>query len=52
MSREFFPSSAAVAVVASGEVYADGLAAGPAADQLGGPVLFVKKDHVPEVDPR
>lgn len=49
ISREFFGAGAPVALVASGEVFADGLAAGPAGDQLAGPVLFVKKDHVPAV---
>jgi putative cell wall-binding protein/peptidoglycan/xylan/chitin deacetylase (PgdA/CDA1 family) len=49
ISREFFSPGVAVAVVATGANFPDGLAAGPAADQLGGPVLFVTRDSVPSV---
>ena len=47
ISREFFGPGVAVAVIATGANFPDGLAAGPAADQLGGPVLFVTRDSVP-----
>lgn len=47
VSREFFAPGVPVAVIATGANYPDGLAAGPAADELGGPVLFVTKDAVP-----
>ncbi|WP_256841818.1 cell wall-binding repeat-containing protein [Ornithinimicrobium cryptoxanthini] len=47
ISREFFAPGVPVAVVATGANYPDGLAAGPVADQLGGPVLFVTATGVP-----
>lgn len=49
ISREFFAPGVPVAVVATGANFPDGLAAGPAADELGGPVLFVTRDSVPAV---
>ena len=49
ISREFFDPGVPVAVVATGANFPDGLAAGPAADQLGGPVLFVSRTSVPAV---
>ncbi|QDO88447.1 polysaccharide deacetylase family protein [Ornithinimicrobium ciconiae] len=49
VSREFFSPGVPVAVVATGANFPDGLAAGPAADQLGGPVLFVTPTVVPAV---
>ena len=47
ISREFYGPGVPVAVVATGATFPDGLAAGPAADQLGGPVLFVTRDAIP-----
>ncbi|WP_109472944.1 cell wall-binding repeat-containing protein [Ornithinimicrobium cavernae] len=47
ISREFFDPGVPVAVVATGANFPDGLAAGPVADELGGPVLFVTRDSVP-----
>jgi len=47
LSREFFSPGVPVAVVATGANFPDGLAAGPAADQLGGPVLFVRRTSIP-----
>lgn len=47
VSREFFSPGVATVVIASGEIFSDGVAAGPAAAELGGPVLFVKDDHLP-----
>ncbi|WP_114905564.1 cell wall-binding repeat-containing protein [Ornithinimicrobium murale] len=47
VSREFFAPGVPVAVVATGLNFPDGLAAGPAADELGGPVLFVTRDSIP-----
>lgn len=49
ISREFFDPGVPVAVIATGANFPDGLAAGPAADELGGPVLFVTRDTVPAV---
>ncbi|MFN8098221.1 MAG: cell wall-binding repeat-containing protein [Dermatophilaceae bacterium] len=48
VSREFFGPPVSRVVVASGELFSDGVAAAPGAARLGGPVLFVKRDHVPE----
>lgn len=47
ISREFFAPGVPVAVIATGANYPDGLAAGPVADQLGGPVLFVSATSIP-----
>ncbi|MCK0111737.1 cell wall-binding repeat-containing protein [Ornithinimicrobium sp. F0845] len=47
ISREFFDPGVPVALVATGANFPDGLAAGPAADQLGGPVLFVRPTSIP-----
>ncbi|USQ81744.1 cell wall-binding repeat-containing protein [Ornithinimicrobium faecis] len=49
ISGEFFAPGVPVAVVATGANFPDGLSAGPAADELGGPVLFVTRDSVPAV---
>lgn len=49
ISREFFAPGVPVAVIATGNKFPDGLAAGPAADELGGPVLFVSRTSVPSV---
>lgn len=49
VSRQFFSPNVPVAVVATGWNFPDGLAAGPAADQLGGPVLFVTPTNIPSV---
>ncbi len=48
VSREFFGPPVSRVVIASGEIFSDGVAAGSGAARLGGPVLFVKADHVPE----
>lgn len=37
------------ALVASGEVYIDALAAGPLTDEFGAPILLVQKDNVPKI---
>ena len=47
-SAAAFPDGAAVAVVAAGARFADALAGGPAAVALGGPLLLVDADGVPE----
>ncbi len=47
ISKRFFDPGVPVAVVATGTDFPDGLAAGPMADALGGPVLFVTRDQVP-----
>lgn len=49
LSRKFFAPGVPVAIVSTGANFPDGLSAGPAADQLGGPVLFVTRDSVPSV---
>ena len=46
ISRRFFASAGTV-FVATGAGFPDGLAAGPAAAKLGGPVLFVAQNSVP-----
>lgn len=47
VSRRFFPTAGVpVVYVATGAAFPDGLAAGPAAARLGGPVLFVGRDYV------
>lgn len=47
VSRRFFPTAGVpVVYVATGAAFPDGLAAGPAAAHLGGPVLFVGRDYV------
>ena len=46
--RDAFPAGPVpVVFIATGSAFADALAAGPAADALGGPVLPVRKDGVP-----
>jgi putative cell wall-binding protein len=46
--RDSFPDGPVpVAVVATGEAFADALAGGPAADELGGPVLPVTRTSIP-----
>ena len=47
-SAAAFPDGAAVAVVAAGARFADALAGGPAAVALGGPLLLVDAEGVPE----
>lgn len=47
ISREFFAPGERLVVIASGEAYADGIAAGPYAAAKGAPVLFVTRDRVP-----
>jgi putative cell wall-binding protein len=47
ISRATFQPGVPVAIVATGEDFPDGLAAGPAAHRLGGPVLFVRRSSVP-----
>lgn len=47
ISREFFAPGVPVALVATGVTFPDGLAAAPAADELGGPVLFVTRGSIP-----
>lgn len=47
VSRTVFPASAPVVVVASGESFADGLAAGPVASKLGGPLLLTQASKLP-----
>lgn len=49
ISRRFHPAGSGVVAVASGEAYADGIAAGTLAADGGMPVLFVKRDHIPSV---
>ena len=47
LSNAAFPNGAPAAVVVSGESFPDGLAAGPLAVLLGGPVLLTQRDQVP-----
>lgn len=47
LSRAFYSPGVDTVLVASGSTFPDGLAAGPAADQLGGPVLFVTRTSIP-----
>lgn len=47
ISREFFAPGERLVVIASGEAYADGIAAGPYAAAKGAPVLFVTRDRIP-----
>lgn len=47
ISQRFFAPGVPVAFVVTGQNFPDGLAAGPAGDQLGGPVLFVRTDSLP-----
>lgn len=47
ISRSFFAPGAAVAYVATGQGFPDGLAAGPAAARRGAPVLFTAPTWVP-----
>ncbi len=47
ISRRFYPNGAPIAFVVSGTVFADGLAAGPAAFKAGGPVLYVTPGSLP-----
>ena len=48
ISREFQPGTSHWVVIASGELWSDGVAAGPVAAKLGAPVLFVTKYSVPK----
>jgi putative cell wall-binding protein len=47
LSNAAFPNGAPAAVVVSGESFPDGLAAGPLAVLLGGPVLLTQADQAP-----
>lgn len=49
VSKELFPGGAHAAVVAGDEGLVDGLAAGPLARSLGGPVLLTRGDELPNV---
>ncbi|MEA3056753.1 MAG: hypothetical protein QOD30_2185, partial [Actinomycetota bacterium] len=49
ISSATFPSGSAAVVVASGESFPDGLAAGPLAALEGGPVLLVAHDTLPQI---
>ncbi|MBO1770965.1 cell wall-binding repeat-containing protein [Agrococcus sp. TF02-05] len=49
LSASAYPEGAPVVYVASGQVWSDALAAGPAAAHEGGPLLLVQKDAAPEV---
>ena len=47
ISRHAFPGGAPVAVLVTGEQYADALAAGPVARRWGGPVLLTRRGELP-----
>ena len=47
ISREFHPRGSEAVVIASGEAYADGIAAGTFAAANQDPVLFVTRDRIP-----
>jgi len=47
VSAEHFDPGVEVAFVATGEDFPDALAAGPAAAELGGPILLTQKDKLP-----
>ena len=47
ISRYAHPDGSEVVVVAAGDVFADALSAGPAASEIGGPVLLTAPDHLP-----
>jgi putative cell wall-binding protein len=49
ISRRFYAPGVAAAFVVTGLNFPDGLAAGPAAARLGGPVLYVTRTSVPSV---
>ena len=49
LSRAAFSPGVDHALVVTGEAYPDGLAAGPVAALLGGPVLLSRADHLPAV---
>lgn len=49
VSQSSHPDGAPVAIVTTGTGFADALAGGPAASQLGGPVLLVSPTRVPAV---
>lgn len=49
ISKRSFPSGAPAVVVATGRNFADALAGGALAVQLGAPILLVEQDHVPDV---
>ena len=48
ISREFSAPAHGPVVIASGEVFADGVAAGPLAARLAAPVLFVTRTRIPQ----
>lgn len=47
ISKEFFSAGAEEVVIASGEGFADALAAGPLAGALERPILLVQRDSIP-----
>lgn len=49
VSKSTHPNGAPVAVLTTGTSFPDALAGGPAASALGGPVLLVAKESVPQV---
>jgi putative cell wall-binding protein len=49
ISKRFFAAGVPVAFVVTGVNFPDGLAAGPAAAKLGGPILYVTPTSVPSV---
>lgn len=49
ISKGSFPSEAPAVVVATGRNFADALAGGALAVQLGAPILLVERNHVPDV---
>ena len=48
VSQEAFPAGADTAFIATGYEFPDALTGGPAADQLGGPILLAGEDFLPE----
>lgn len=48
VSADAFPAGAPIAYIASGAVFADALSGSAAAGALGGPVLLVSKDVIPD----
>lgn len=48
LSRAAYTGTAPAVVLASGEAFADGLAAGPLSALVGGPVLLARRDVLPE----
>lgn len=48
VSRASFPDGAEQVFVATGQSFADALAAGPAASRSASPVVLVERDHIPD----